>query len=122
MNGNNAITRYECNSLFFRRKAPYPLKNDIYFVSIISELELLSYLGINSEDEAKIQAFLKQVEIVNLTPEIIKTTISIRRKHKLKLPDSIIIGTAKALKLEILSNDVQIAKIDEVICRKVEIV
>ncbi|MCK5233037.1 MAG: PIN domain-containing protein [Desulfobulbaceae bacterium] len=46
-----------------------------------------------------------------MNPEIKKRTIQIRRAHKVKLPDAIIIATALSLEAKIFSNDTQMAKI-----------
>jgi len=46
-----------------------PLEPADYFVSIISELELLSYTNLNTESENRIRSFLSDVTVVQLTPE-----------------------------------------------------
>lgn len=76
---------------FLAGKLKNPLPDNEYFVSGITQLELLSYPALDHKSELAIDKFLKQVEIINLNPEIIRKTIEIRKKYKLKLPDSIII-------------------------------
>ena len=53
--------------------------------------------------------------------EIVQKTIEIRKKHKLKLPDAIIIATAIFLDIEILSNDQQFLKIPELKLKSLEV-
>jgi predicted nucleic acid-binding protein len=107
---------------FLAGKLSSPLPDNEYYVSVITQLELLSFPLLTSEVEAKIEAFLDQIEIIGLTPEIIKETVQIRRKHKLKLPDSIIIATAKILHAAILTNDQQFINIPSVKCQSLQLV
>lgn len=88
-----------------------PLPEGMYFASVITELELLSYSSLCSEEEEKISQFLKEITVVELNSEIKKKTIIIRRNHKIKLPDAIIIATAQSLEAKILSNDTHMVKV-----------
>ena len=101
---------------FLAGKLKKPLLDNEYYVSIITQLELLSYPNLDSKSEYSIDLFLKEIKVINITPEIITKTIEIRRKFKFKLPDSIIIATAKVLNLEILSNDQQFTKFPDINC------
>jgi predicted nucleic acid-binding protein len=49
--------------------------------------------------------------IVDITEEIKKHTILIRQKHQIKLPDSIIAGTAMFLEIPLLTGDKGFSKI-----------
>lgn len=102
---------------FLGGKLKNPLDDNEYYVSVITQLELLSYYALDYQTESAIDAFLKEVEIINLDPQIIAKTIEIRKKYKFKLPDSIIIATAKVFNLEVLSNDQQFSKVPEIICK-----
>ncbi len=107
---------------FLSGKLKSTLADNEYCVSVITQLELLSYPSLDSEAEYTIEAFLKQIEIVGLNPEIIKKTVEIRKKYKFKLPDSIIIATANFLDIEILSNDQHFSKIPNLKCKTLELI
>nr|MBF0222736.1 PIN domain-containing protein [Desulfobulbaceae bacterium] len=91
-----------------------PLPEGRYFASVITELELLSYSLLCPKEEEKISQFLEEITVVELNPEIKKMTILIRRTHKIKLPDAIILATAQSLGAKIFSNDTQMAKIPHI--------
>ncbi len=76
-----------------------------YFVSVITEMELLSYPLLDTEQESHIQGVLSKVMILDLNNEIKKTAIKIRRAHGLKLPDAIIAATTMVINAELLTND-----------------
>ena len=83
-----------------------------FVVSIITEIELLSFPGLTPEDEARIRTMLAQeVEVVPLTPVVVERTIRLRRTYRLKLPDAAIVATAMALDYELMTNDAALAKI-----------
>lgn len=79
-----------------------------YCISVITEMELLSYPALRPEDEAEIRDFLSDVTIIDLNREIKTAAIALRRQYRLKLPDAIIAATAQYLQAEILTNDLKI--------------
>lgn len=107
---------------FLAGKLSSPLPDNDYCISVITQLELLSFPSLDDDAEVKIEAFPDQIDIIGLTPEIIKETVQVRRKHKLKLPDSIIIATAKILNVVILTNDQQIVNIPNIKCQSLQLV
>jgi predicted nucleic acid-binding protein len=94
-----------------------PLVSGEYFVSVITEMELLSYPSLETQQELQIQDFLQKVTIVNLNSEIKRFAIELRRVRKLKLPDAIIVATAMAINAELLTNDQKLQLIPGVIVR-----
>ena len=64
-------------------------------VSFITELELLSFKKITSEEEIIIQEILSQFNIYNFEQNLKKEIVFLRKKYNLKLPDSIILANAK---------------------------
>lgn len=62
-------------------------------ISVITKMEIL--VGTTEEEEETIREFLNNFTIVNLNEEICEIAISIRKKHKIKIPDAIIWATAK---------------------------
>ena len=107
---------------FLSGRLKEPLTDNDYYASVITQLELLSYPSLEKKEESSIEEFLKQIEIVDLNHVINKKTVEIRKKYQLKLPDSIIVATAIFLDVEILSNDLRLAKITEIKCRNLELV
>ena len=98
-----------------------PLPEGEYFISVITELELLSYPSIDEAEEEKIRAFLADVSMITLSPEIRNTTVRIRRENTLKLPDAIIIATALTLEAELLTNDKRLHNIPNLSSKIVEL-
>ena len=82
-------------------------------ISFISELELLSFPRLNNNTEKTIKGLLKNCVIIDINPEIKDLTIELRKKSKLKLPDSIIAATAYYNKLPILTADKQFRSLEE---------
>ena len=63
-------------------------------LSVVNKIELLSYSGLQEEDEKQIKEFIQDFKMRELDDEIVDKTIEVRRKYKLKLPDAIIAATA----------------------------
>jgi len=81
-----------------------------YYVSVISEMELLSYPKLTNEAANQIRSFLADVTVVELTRDVKTTAIQLRREHALKLPDAIIAASAMNLDAELLTNDLQLLR------------
>ena len=77
-----------------------PLPAGEYFISVITEIELLSYPSLEARHERQIQGFLNEVVIVDLNSEVKQVAIKLRRAHRLKLPDAIIAATAIVTDIE----------------------
>jgi predicted nucleic acid-binding protein len=90
-----------------------PLPPGQYSVSLITEMELLSYPDLTPSEEASIHQFLSQVEICMLTSDVKETAIELRKNHRLKLPDAIIAATAKALGAVLVTNDSKLLSVSE---------
>jgi hypothetical protein len=88
-----------------------------YFVSVVTEMELLSYGGLDDSGEKAIREFLADLDIVDLTPAVKESAILLRRNHGLKLPDAIIAATAITLDAELLSNDAGLGRVPGLACR-----
>lgn len=89
------------------------LQNKEVYVSFISELELLSYAEITTEDQIKIRQFLNDCVVMDINSEIKDITVELRRKYKIKIPDSIILATSVFLNLAFLTADKTFKKIQE---------
>ena len=84
-----------------------------YFISIITEMELLSFSRLTNEEELIIRELLSNFTIVNIENEIKEISIKIRKKYNLKLPDSIICASAISKESILISNDIELKKIEE---------
>jgi predicted nucleic acid-binding protein len=88
-----------------------PLPKGQYFISAISEIELLSYPLLDEAARAKIDSFLFEVTIVGLTSEVKSSAIRLRSQHLLKLPDAIVAATALTLGATLLTNDAKLLQL-----------
>ena len=78
---------------------------DLY-LSVISEIELSSKPLLPIDEEESLRVFLlDRINIVDLTSDVKKETITLRRNTKLKLPDCIIAATSIVLNAILLTND-----------------
>ena len=83
-------------------------------VSFITELELLSFKNIIYDEELIIENILSQFNIFNFDENLKKQIIFLRKKYNLKLPDSIILATAKYYDIPFLTSDKKLNNIEEV--------
>jgi len=86
---------------------------NIISISSITRIELLSFPDISAEDERSVSALLNEFNIVPLTRSIEDQCIQLRKIHKIKLPDAIIIATAIAIKEVIVTADREFAKFEK---------
>jgi hypothetical protein len=82
------------------------------YISFITELELYSFKKLNTADKAKIDSVLSQCTIIDINAGIKLSTINIRKKHGVKLPDAIIAGTSLYLSIPLISSDNGFNKIE----------
>lgn len=82
-----------------------------YGVSVITEIELLSFPGLQADEEERIRAFLAVADRVAITDAVRDQTVALRRLHRLKLPDAIIAASAIAENAVLVSNDGKLASI-----------
>ena len=85
-----------------------------FYISVISEMELLSYSAITDEEASRVRDFLAKVTVVSLSEEVKNEAIALRKKYRLKLPDAIVCATALAVNARLLSNDAQLRRITEI--------
>ena len=79
--------------------------------SAITRMELLGYPGITSTEEALIQDKLARLTYLPITSTVEDTAIRLRRAHRVKLPDAIVIATALAAGAEVLTFDRQLQSV-----------
>jgi predicted nucleic acid-binding protein len=78
--------------------------NDKPIISIMTQIEVL---GFNNpvEIEVFLNEFIDASSIVPLNDDIVKATIEIRKKNKIKTPDAIIAATAMVLDYPLVTRD-----------------
>ncbi|WP_292700418.1 MULTISPECIES: type II toxin-antitoxin system VapC family toxin [unclassified Nostoc] len=99
-----------------------PLPSGQYFISVITEIELLSYPSLSLEEETQIIDFLNKITVVDIDNNIKNLTIAFRKQYRLRLPDAIIVATAKSLNTILFTNDVKLANLTEINTQSVQIV
>ncbi|MEQ8971590.1 MAG: type II toxin-antitoxin system VapC family toxin [Coleofasciculus sp. C1-SOL-03] len=99
-----------------------PLPSGQYFVSVITEIELLSYPSLSSDEEVQIRDFLAKIIVVELESSIKDLAITFRKQYRLRLPDAIIAATAQVLKATLFTNDVRLVNLVEIKTQSVQIV
>ena len=91
-----------------------PLEKKQYIISIITEIELLSYSSIEADEIKRIQNFVDDVTVVELKNPLKKETIALRKKYNLRVPDAIIAATALKLDCPLLTNDKKLLSVSEI--------
>ena len=114
MNGNSLLL--DTNAVLYvlagdETLAAFLNGKDLY-LSIISELELLSYKKLTQKETKAISSFLKELKIEGISEEIKHITINIRKATSLKLPDCIIAATSKALNISLVTSDKQLGTVE----------
>ena len=90
-------------------------------VSFGTEIEVLSYPHISPAEDLQLrQMFSADITVVGLTEDIKERAISVRKNHRLRLPDAQIVATALELSEELLTNDQAIQNIAGLRCRTVK--
>lgn len=112
MNGETYLL--DTNAIIYAINANQLFPPGNYIISIITEMELLSYSEITTLEEEILKSLLSNFCIVNISDDIKQMSIKIRKKSKSKLPDSIICATAMAMGATLITNDKKLHKISEV--------
>jgi len=102
---------------FLAGRLAEPLPNANYYISVISEIELLSYPALTKQDEVEITSFLNYLTIVDLNSDIKKSAIHLRRQYRLKLPDALIVAAAYCQNAQLFTNDIKLSNITEISVR-----
>ncbi len=66
----------------------------IPMISIITEIELLSFPGITTKDERLIAKLLNNFQTFDVDKKISKETMRLKKQYAIKIPDAIIAATA----------------------------
>ena len=110
MSGNKGILDSNLIIFFSRGKidlAKLRSKYDEFYVSIITYMEVYAYEFAIQTERDLIDQFFQSVEIVEINKEIADQAIIYRKNKskKIKLPDAIILASAKYVNADLLSDD-----------------
>jgi predicted nucleic acid-binding protein len=81
------------------------LNGKMVAVSIIAEIELLSWPRLSESDYTILSSFLQDCFIIGFSQEIKNEVIHLRKNFTLKIPDAIIAATAITKNLPLFSSD-----------------
>lgn len=81
------------------------LENRTLFISVITEIELLSIPFQNSADERLMRDFISNCFLIELDAEVRKQTVLIRKRNKIKLPDAVIAASSIAKRIALFTAD-----------------
>lgn len=72
----------------------FACEDNVLFISVLTLMEAKGYQFSNKKEETIIDTLCENLIKAYLTDDVIETVISLRKKHKIKLPDAIILATA----------------------------
>lgn len=107
MSGNKIFV--DTNILLYFLKGNSKIREILFgreiVISFITEIELLSFPFKLESEKEKVKNMLSFFTIIESNKEIKENTIKIRKKSRLKLPDSMILATAKFTNLSLFTAD-----------------
>jgi predicted nucleic acid-binding protein len=89
------------------------LEGRTIFISVVTEIELLSIPFTHPADERLMKDFISNCFVIELDSEIKYNTIQLRKKQKVKLPDAIIAASSITKKLTLFTADKGFSKIKD---------
>lgn len=81
------------------------------FISVINRIELLGFAHANEQEEHSIVVALSKIHCLRLSEDVESKTIELRKGHKIKLPDAIVLVASLVHDLELLTLDSKLAKL-----------
>jgi len=82
-----------------------PVFDGEYHLSVINKIELLGYPDLEQNEEDRFNLLIDHSVLHQIDNKIIDKTISIRKQHKIKLPDAIIAATCLVNGLDVLTHN-----------------
>src|SRR4051812_8631279 len=98
------------------QKARELLEGKTLFISIITEIELLSIAFLSVQEEKLMIDFISHCRVIGIDNEVKHQTILLRKRIKVKLPDAIIAASSLSKKLSLFTADKGFSKIQELNC------
>jgi predicted nucleic acid-binding protein len=87
----------------------YAAKPETSAISQITRMELLSFPGLQPEEETRVHNVLGFMPVLLLDEQVEAMAIQLRRKLRLRLPDAIIAATAHVSQRTLLTLDQRLA-------------
>jgi predicted nucleic acid-binding protein len=84
------------------------------YLSVISEIELYGFGHLTITEEKKIDRFINDCVLIDINEQIKTTAIRLRKRYRIKVPDSIIAATSIYLNVPLISADNDLKKIEEI--------
>ncbi|MFN2395881.1 MAG: type II toxin-antitoxin system VapC family toxin [Bacteroidales bacterium] len=113
MNGNSLLL--DTNIVLYLLKGEETLvpllENKQLYISFITELELLSFKGLNELQIKGVRSFIDECFVVDISQGIKDLTIKLRKDFSLKLPDAIILATSVYMNIPLVSADNDFKKV-----------
>jgi len=109
MNGNSGLL--DSNVIIDASKGIISMQDivkdyDNLYISIITYVETLGYNFADNEEKEIITQILNIIEIIELNKEIADIAIKYRKIKKIKLPDALVLATAKNIKADLITSDI----------------
>jgi predicted nucleic acid-binding protein len=89
------------------------LEDKQLYISFVTQLELLSFHKISTQDIKIIMEFIDDCVVIDIPHDIKKQAIKLRRNYKIKLPDAIVAATANYLNSPLLTADKGFKKLEK---------
>lgn len=98
-----------------------PLSPGEYLISVVTEIELLSFPDLDDVQRNWLQRLIDDLEVVEIDWAVKQCAIALRRDHRLKLPDALIAATALTRDAVLLTNDGQLANLPGLRCQTLKL-
>lgn len=82
-------------------------------ISIITYIEFIGFYGVDKSTTKQLKQIAQHLKCYVICDDIRDLTINIRQQHKIKLPDALILATAKTHNLQLLTLDEKLQRISE---------
>lgn len=109
MNGNKAVI--DSNVIIDASKGLISIvdilkENKFIYLSIVSYIEVVGFNFTNNDERIAVEELLDKIPVIDLGKEIADITVRYRKIRKIKLPDAIILATAKYLDASLITRNV----------------
>jgi predicted nucleic acid-binding protein len=73
-------------------------------ISVISKIEVLGF-NTTTAHEKLLKSFINELNIIQISPEVVDACIAIRKEHRIKLPDALIAATCVAHQITLITRN-----------------
>jgi predicted nucleic acid-binding protein len=111
LDSNILIGYLNGNENIIKKLLAYRQDEVILFISAITVTEVLALASLTLGEIKIIETFLSEFVILSVTGNIAKQAATLRRRHKISVPDALIASTAQLHLIPLITADVQLHKI-----------